>query len=93
MALVVEEPGAVVPLGEACEDAVLVLKDSLVDLAGDADVEGAGGAAHDVRVAGLHSGMSLMHARALVTGRCVRLLLEGRARGPSTARLTPLRSG
>ena len=39
---------------ETFEGAVFVLEDAGVYVAGDADVEGAGWAAHDVGVAGLH---------------------------------------
>jgi len=53
----VEKAGAVVFFGEAFERAVLVLQDSCVELAGYADVERAGGAAHDVGVSGRHGRM------------------------------------
>ena len=53
----VEQAGAGVGFGEAFEGAVLVLEDASVECAGDADVEGAGGAAHDVGVAGWHGWM------------------------------------
>jgi hypothetical protein len=49
----------VILTGEAFEGADFVLADSRVDVAGDADVEGAGEAPHDVGVAGFHVGMML----------------------------------
>jgi hypothetical protein len=54
--LVVEEAGAVVFFGEAFEGAVFVLLDSGVDVAGYTCVQGSGGAAYDVGVAGFHDG-------------------------------------
>ena len=57
--LVIEEAGAVVLFRETIEAAVFVLEDADVDVAGDADVEGAGWASHDVGVAGLHVQVSL----------------------------------
>ena len=52
MGFVVEETDAAVLFREAFEGAVFVLLDADVDVAGDADVECAGVAAHDVGVAG-----------------------------------------
>ena len=52
MGFVIEEAGAAVFFREAFEGAVFVLSDTDVDVAGDADVECAGVAAHDVGVAG-----------------------------------------
>ena len=54
--LVIEEAGAAIAFGEALEGAVLVLAYAGVHVAGDADVECAGGASHDVGVAGFHLG-------------------------------------
>ena len=51
MLLVVEEAGAVVLLRETFEDAVFVLLNADVDVTGDAYVERACVAAHDVGVA------------------------------------------
>ncbi len=52
MGFVVEEAGAAVLFRESFEGAVFVLLYADVDVAGDADVECAGVAAHDVGVAG-----------------------------------------
>jgi hypothetical protein len=81
------------------------LVDAVVDVAGDADVEGAGWASHDVGVAGFHFGMSLVelflwrYARDHICslewfcGRRVRAVVVNTIhRGPSTARCA-LRSG
>ena len=75
---VLEEAGAVVGFGEAFEGAFFLLQDPDVDVAGHADVEGAGWAAHDVAVAGLDVGVIVVAARAdgdgtFVEGRCGRL--------------------
>lgn len=53
----VEQASAAVGFGEAFEGSVLVLLDARVEGAGDADVERARGAAHDVGVSGWHGWM------------------------------------
>lgn len=58
----VEEACAAVGFGEAFEGAVAVLEDASVEEGGDADVERAGVAPHDVGVSGGHDAMVAVFA-------------------------------
>jgi len=59
VSFVVKQAGAAIALGKPLKRPIVVLANSDVHIAGDADVERASGASHDVGIAGFHVGTIL----------------------------------